>query len=38
MLSYNDVFVFLAIVFLLMIPFVFFMTKPKGRRGPAMVH
>jgi len=38
MLAYNDVFVFLAVMFLLMIPFVFFMTKPKKKRGPAMVH
>ena len=38
MLSYNDVFVFLAVTFVLMIPFVFFMTRPRKRGGPAMVH
>jgi MFS transporter, DHA2 family, multidrug resistance protein len=38
MLSYNDVFLFLAIMFMLMIPFLFWMTKPKKRGRPAMAH
>ena len=38
MLSYNDVFVFLSIMFLLMVPFLLGMTKPKGRPNPAMTH
>jgi len=37
MLSYNDVFLFLAIMFVLMIPFLFWMSKPRGR-GPVMAH
>ena len=37
MLSYNDSFRVLAIVFVVMIPFVFWMKKPKGRK-PMMAH
>ena len=37
MLAYNDSFRFLAGLFVLMIPFVFFMKKPKGRK-PMMAH
>jgi DHA2 family multidrug resistance protein len=37
MLSYNDSFFFLSVMFVLMIPFVFWMRKPKGR-GPIMAH
>ena len=38
MLSYNDTFLFLAIVFASMIPFVFLLRKPKGKPGAAMMH
>jgi DHA2 family multidrug resistance protein len=37
MLSYNDVFFFLALVFLAMFPFILLMRKPKGG-GPVMAH
>ena len=37
MLAYNDSFRFLAGVFILMIPFVFWMKRPKGRK-PMMAH
>ena len=37
MLSYNEVFLFLAGMFLLMFPFILFMRRPKGR-GPVMAH
>ena len=37
MLAYNDLFRFLAGLFVMMIPFVFFMKKPKGRK-PMMAH
>ena len=37
MLAYNDSFRFLAVLFLLMIPWVFWMKKPKGRK-PMMAH
>jgi DHA2 family multidrug resistance protein len=38
MLSYNDVFRFLGGMFLLMVPLIFLMEKPKGGKGPAMGH
>src|SRR5579864_3645430 len=37
MLSYNDVFRFLGGMFLLMLPLLFLMEKPKGK-GPTMAH
>jgi DHA2 family multidrug resistance protein len=37
MLSYDDVFLFLAIMFLVMFPFIFIMKRPKGG-GPVMAH
>jgi DHA2 family multidrug resistance protein len=37
MLSYNDVFRFLGGMFLVMLPLLFLMEKPKGK-GPAMAH
>ncbi len=37
MLSYNDVFRFMGGMFLLMVPLVFLMQKPKGK-GPVMAH
>ena len=37
MLSYNDVFLFLAIMFLVMFPFIFAMRKARSK-GPVMVH
>src|SRR5207253_10719076 len=37
MLSYNEVFLFLAGMFLLMFPFILFMRRPKGG-GPVMAH
>jgi MFS transporter, DHA2 family, multidrug resistance protein len=38
MLSYNDAFMFLSILFLLIFPFIFLMRKAKSRGGPAMAH
>ena len=38
MLSYNDVFRFLGGMFLIMLPLLFLMEKPAGRKGPAMAH
>jgi DHA2 family multidrug resistance protein len=38
MLSYNDVFFILAMMFLAMFPLIFLMRKPKGGKGPAMSH
>jgi len=37
MLSYNDVFRFLGWMFLIMLPLLFLMKKPRGK-GPAMAH
>jgi len=37
MLSYNDVFRFLGWMFLVMVPLIFLMRKPKGK-GPPMAH
>jgi DHA2 family multidrug resistance protein len=37
MLSYNDVFRFMGGMFLIMVPLVFLMQKPKGK-GPVMAH
>lgn len=37
MLSYNDVFRFLGWMFLVMLPLIFLMRKPKGK-GPTMAH
>jgi len=37
MLSYNDVFRFLGWMFLVLLPLIFLMEKPKGK-GPAMAH
>lgn len=38
MLSYNDVFRFLGGMFLLLLPLLLLMGKPKGRKGPPMAH
>ncbi|HJT69650.1 MAG TPA: DHA2 family efflux MFS transporter permease subunit [Terriglobales bacterium] len=38
MLSYNDVFRFLGGMFLIMLPLIFLMEKPKGGKGPSMGH
>ncbi len=38
MLSYNDTFLFLAGMFVVMIPFLFLLRKPKGKPGAAMMH
>ena len=38
MLSYNDVFRVLGGMFLVMLPLLFLMKKPKGGKGPAMGH
>src|SRR5205814_1050212 len=38
MLAYNDVFRFLGGMFLLMLPLLFLMQKPKPGKGPAMAH
>ena len=38
MLSYNDVFRFLGGMFLLLLPLLFLMKKPKAGKGPAMAH
>ncbi|MBA3914485.1 MAG: EmrB/QacA family drug resistance transporter, partial [Acidobacteriales bacterium] len=37
-LSYNDVFFILALMFLAMFPFIFLMRKPKPPKGPVMAH
>jgi len=37
-LSYNDVFRFLGWMFLLMLPLLFLMEKPRGGKGPPMAH
>ncbi len=38
MLSYNDVFRFLGWMFLLMLPLLFLMEKPRGGKGPSVAH
>jgi len=38
MLAYNDVFRFLGGMFLIMLPLLLFMKKPKGGKGPAIAH
>jgi DHA2 family multidrug resistance protein len=38
MLSYNDVFRFLGWMFILMLPLLLLMEKPKGGKGPPMAH
>jgi DHA2 family multidrug resistance protein len=38
MLAYNDVFRFLGGMFLLMLPLLFLMKKPRGGKGPSMAH
>jgi MFS transporter, DHA2 family, multidrug resistance protein len=38
MLSYNDVFRFLGGMFIVMLPLLMLMEKPKGGKGPAMGH
>ena len=37
-LSYNDVFRFLGWMFILMVPLLLLMEKPKGGKGPTMAH
>jgi MFS transporter, DHA2 family, multidrug resistance protein len=38
MLSYNDTFRFLGGMFLIMLPLLFLMKKPRGGKGPSMAH
>ena len=38
MLSYNDVFRFLGLMFILLLPLLLLMEKPKGGKGPTMAH
>ncbi len=38
MLAYNDVFRFLGGLFLVMLPLLFLMKKPRGGKGPPMAH
>jgi DHA2 family multidrug resistance protein len=39
MLSYNDTFLFMAFMFIAMLPFLFLLRKPKpGKAGAAMMH
>lgn len=38
MLSYNDVFRFLGGMFILLLPLLLLMEKPRGGKGPAMAH
>jgi DHA2 family multidrug resistance protein len=38
MLSYNDTFLFLAMMFVLMIPLLFLLRKPKPGKSGAMIH
>jgi len=38
MMAYNDTFMLLAIMFVAVFPFIFLLTKPKGKPGSAMVH
>jgi MFS transporter, DHA2 family, multidrug resistance protein len=38
MLSYNDVFRFLGGMFLVLLPLLFLMKKPRGGKGPSMAH
>jgi DHA2 family multidrug resistance protein len=38
MLSYNDVFRFLGGMFLIMVPLLLLMKKPRGGKGPPMAH
>jgi hypothetical protein len=38
MLAYNDVFRFLGGMFLLLLPLLLLMKKPKAGKGPAMAH
>ena len=38
MLSYNDTFLFLAGMFVLMLPLLFLLRKPRAGKGAAMMH
>jgi len=38
MLAYNDTFRFLGGMFLIMLPLLFLMQKPRGGKGPPMAH
>ncbi len=38
MLAYNDTFLFLAFIFVAMIPLLFLLRKPDASKGPAMMH
>ncbi|MGC2465675.1 MAG: DHA2 family efflux MFS transporter permease subunit [Candidatus Acidiferrum sp.] len=38
MLAYNSIFLILAGLFLLMVPFIFLMRRPQGRGGPLALH
>jgi DHA2 family multidrug resistance protein len=38
MLSYNDVFFFMAMMFLAMFPLIFLMRRPKAKASPQMAH
>ena len=36
--SYNDTLLFLAIMFVMMLPLLLLLRKPKPGKGPAMMH
>jgi DHA2 family multidrug resistance protein len=38
MLAYNSIFLILAGLFVLMLPFIFLMQRPQGRAGPLALH
>jgi hypothetical protein len=38
MLSYNDTFLFLGFMFVLMLPLLFLLRKPESGKGPAVMH
>jgi len=38
MLAYNSIFLILAGLFLLMLPFIFLMRRPQSRGGPLALH
>jgi DHA2 family multidrug resistance protein len=38
MLAYNSIFLILAVLFVIMLPFIFLMRKPSNKGGPAAMH
>jgi hypothetical protein len=38
MLAYNSIFLILAALFVLMLPFIFLMRRPQARGGPMAMH